>query len=487
MINQTEALVAVDVNSGRSTRERHIEETALKTNLEAAEEVARQLRLRDLGGLVVIDFIDMEDRRNNMKVERRLKDALSTDRARIQVSRISNFGLLELSRQRLNPSLTEAQFQKCPHCHGFGYIRSVDSAAIMALRSLEEEGVRARATRVALHIPNAIALYILNSKRDMLATIEQRYAFKVMINVDESLAPSDFRVEALRNEVADIDEGDSDVSVDEPSADQASAGRRSPRNKKPVLMEQALELVSDGDSESDMPGHSNIMDDSESAGENFNRPDVEPDSELNRIPDPSRGPRRRNGRAPNGRERNRNRGSRHGQPMNTSSDLHADGTSESLSGDRQDRKLPSGQHQNQGQDQGQGSARHDRGEGRQNNRGPRRNNNRGRGGGRDGNHQSQGARSPRDDRSANDMPITPRSFDHAGEVPVSSTMPVDSSSSPKTEATYFVAKRRSINTNNESGDTSSSVGQPSSTISSDTQSHDPSGGPKKKGWWSKFS
>jgi len=214
VINPTEALVSIDVNSGRATKERHIEETALKTNLEAAEEVARQLRLRDLGGLVVIDFIDMEDHRNNSKVERRLRDALSTDRARIQVGRISSFGLLELSRQRLNPSLTEAQFQKCPHCQGVGHIRTVDSVAILALRSLEEEGTRSRAAQVYLSLPNEIAIYILNQKRDMLAEIERRYGFTVYIRVDESLAPSGYQLEAVRPDAVgqdDDEEGDETV------------------------------------------------------------------------------------------------------------------------------------------------------------------------------------------------------------------------------------------------------------------------------------
>ncbi|MCK6451407.1 MAG: ribonuclease E/G, partial [Alphaproteobacteria bacterium] len=141
VINPTEALVAIDVNSGRATRERFIEETALRTNLEAAEEIARQLRLRDLGGLVVIDFIDMEDNRNNHAVERRLKEALRFDRARIQVGRISPFGLLELSRQRLRPSITETSTMPCPHCGGTGLIRSTESAALHVLRAIEEEGI----------------------------------------------------------------------------------------------------------------------------------------------------------------------------------------------------------------------------------------------------------------------------------------------------------------------------------------------------------
>ncbi len=142
VINQTEALVAVDVNSGRSTRERNIEETALRTNLEAAEEVARQLRLRDLAGLIVIDFIDMDEGRNNAAVERRMKDSLRNDRARIQIGRISSFGLLEMSRQRLHASLQEASTEVCPHCHGTGRMRSVDSTALHVLRMVEEEITR---------------------------------------------------------------------------------------------------------------------------------------------------------------------------------------------------------------------------------------------------------------------------------------------------------------------------------------------------------
>ncbi len=198
VINPTEALVSIDVNSGRATKERHIEETALKTNLEAADEVARQLRLRDLGGLIVIDFIDMEDRRNNAKVERRLKEALSTDRARIQVGRISSFGLLELSRQRLNPSVTEAQFQRCAHCQGIGYVRTVDSAAITVLRAREEEGIRARSVEVTLSIPNEVALYILNNKRDMMENLERRYGFRVLVRIDDHVGPPGYKIDHVR-------------------------------------------------------------------------------------------------------------------------------------------------------------------------------------------------------------------------------------------------------------------------------------------------
>jgi ribonuclease E len=198
VINQTEALVAIDVNSGRSTRERNIEETAVRTNLEAAEEIARQLRLRDLAGLIVIDFIDMEEHRNQSAVERRLKEALKNDRARIQVGRISAFGLLEMSRQRLRPSLVETSTQPCPHCGGTGFIRSTESTALYVLRSIEEEGMRRRSAEICVHVPTTVALYILNQKRDSLVQLEARYAIRVLVAQDDALIPPAFRLERLR-------------------------------------------------------------------------------------------------------------------------------------------------------------------------------------------------------------------------------------------------------------------------------------------------
>ncbi|MBV9814560.1 MAG: Rne/Rng family ribonuclease, partial [Alphaproteobacteria bacterium] len=198
VINQTEALVAIDVNSGRSTRERNIEETAVRTNLEAAEEIARQLRLRDLAGLIVIDFIDMEEHRNQSAVERRLKDALKNDRARIQVGRISAFGLLEMSRQRLRPSLVETSTLPCPHCGGTGFIRSTESTALYVLRSIEEEGMRRRSAEICVHVPTSVALYILNQKRDSLVQLEARYAIRVLVARDDALIPPAFRLERLR-------------------------------------------------------------------------------------------------------------------------------------------------------------------------------------------------------------------------------------------------------------------------------------------------
>ncbi|WP_430464551.1 Rne/Rng family ribonuclease [Tabrizicola sp.] len=198
VIGVTEALVAIDVNSGRATKEGSIEDTALKTNLEAADEVARQLRLRDLAGLIVIDFIDMEERRNNAAVEKRLKDKLKTDRARIQVGRISGFGLMEMSRQRLRPGMLESTTQPCPHCHGTGLIRSDDSMALQVLRALEEEGTRKRSKEVLLKAPIGIVNFLFNQKREHIALIEARYGMSVRIEADPALVSPDYAIEKFK-------------------------------------------------------------------------------------------------------------------------------------------------------------------------------------------------------------------------------------------------------------------------------------------------
>ncbi|WP_270938777.1 Rne/Rng family ribonuclease, partial [Falsiroseomonas oryzae] len=198
VINQTEALVAIDVNSGRATRDRHIEDTALRTNLEAADEVARQLRLRDLAGLIVIDFIDMESSKHDGMVERRLKEALKQDRARIQVGRISHFGLLEMSRQRLRPSLVEHAFIACPHCQGRGLVRSVESSGLAVLRAIEEEGGKRRAAEIVVHVATPIAFWLLNRKRDRLAMIEERFGMSVLFQADDTLVPPALRIERTR-------------------------------------------------------------------------------------------------------------------------------------------------------------------------------------------------------------------------------------------------------------------------------------------------
>ncbi|MEI6799979.1 MAG: Rne/Rng family ribonuclease [Pseudomonadota bacterium] len=198
VIGVTEALVAIDVNSGRATKEGSIEDTALKTNLEAAEEIARQLRLRDLAGLIVIDFIDMEERRNNLAVEKRIKDKLKTDRARIQIGRISGFGLLEMSRQRLRPGMLESTTQPCAHCHGTGLIRSDDSLGLQVLRALEDEGGRNRSKEVLLKAPIGIVNFLFNQKREHLAVIEARYGMAVRIEADPQMISPDFVLEKFK-------------------------------------------------------------------------------------------------------------------------------------------------------------------------------------------------------------------------------------------------------------------------------------------------
>ena len=199
VIGITEALVAIDVNSGRATKEGSIEDTALKTNLEASDEISRQLRLRDLAGLIVIDFIDMDERKNNASVEKRIKDRLKSDRARIQVGRISGFGLLEMSRQRLRPGMLEATTQSCPSCHGTGLIRSDDNLALSILRQIEEEGVRKRSEEVLVKCPVGIANFIMNQKRDYVASIEKNYGLSVRVEGDLNLVTPEYSIEKLKS------------------------------------------------------------------------------------------------------------------------------------------------------------------------------------------------------------------------------------------------------------------------------------------------
>ena len=194
IINQTEALVSIDVNSGRSTKEHSIEDTALQTNLEAAEEVARQLRLRDLAGLIVIDFIDMEENRNNRAVEKRLKECLKSDRARIQVGRISHFGLLEMSRQRIRSSVLESTMQICPHCGGAGHVRSDSSVALMVVRAIEEYLLKDGRHDITVRTPTSTALYLLNHKRTTLVELETRFGVNITIETDEELGTQHYAI-----------------------------------------------------------------------------------------------------------------------------------------------------------------------------------------------------------------------------------------------------------------------------------------------------
>ena len=246
VINPTEALVAIDVNSGRATRERHIEETALRTNVEAADEIARNLRLRDLAGLIVIDFIDMENPRNQAQVERRIKDAMKSDKARIQLGRISPFGLLELSRQRLRPSVLETSFESCPACGGIGVRRTTESAALAVLRRIEEEGILQRASELAVSVPTVVAIYLLNHKRRALTAIEERYRLSIRVQSDDSLIVPDHRIERLKAALPSSEEeveeaAEATAEVEDASESRADAGereegkrsrRRRPRRKR---------------------------------------------------------------------------------------------------------------------------------------------------------------------------------------------------------------------------------------------------------------
>ncbi|ADZ70475.1 Rne/Rng family ribonuclease [Polymorphum gilvum] len=277
VINQTEALVSIDVNSGKSTREHNIEDTALQTNLEAAEEVTRQLRLRDLAGLIVIDFIDMEENKNNRTVERKLKDCLKNDRARIQVGRISHFGLLEMSRQRIRTGVLESSTSVCPHCHGSGMIRSVESVALHVLRSLEDFLLKGVTHNVIVRTTTAAALYILNQKRRNLADLEARFGLEIAVQADEMLNGQHYVLERSSlidrdkvpapaivqpdtvvleeiEEVEEVEEVDEEGDAEERAQDEGERRRRRRRKRKRTpdgagSTERAAQAVGGSDAE----------------------------------------------------------------------------------------------------------------------------------------------------------------------------------------------------------------------------------------------
>ena len=237
IIDQTEALVAIDVNSGKATRERSIEDTALKTNLEAAEEFARQSRLRDLSGLIVIDFIDMEEGKNRNLVEKKLKDAMRKDRARIQIGEISNFGLLELSRQRLRPSVIENSSEICPQCGGSGRIQSIEVSAIQILRSIEEEGISNDNIVVKISAHSDLILHILNKKRSELNEIEAKYNMSIDFVNDNSIIPPQKKLEVIKNNVltnqeAQENKTDSTSNKEDENENKNKKGKRLNRRKK---------------------------------------------------------------------------------------------------------------------------------------------------------------------------------------------------------------------------------------------------------------
>ena len=259
VIGVTEALVAIDVNSGRATKEGSIEDTAFKTNMEAAEEVARQLRLRDLAGLIVIDFIDMEDRKNNANVEKHFKDKLKDDRARIQVGKISGFGLLEMSRQRLRPGMIEATTQPCPHCHGTGLLRSDDNVALNILRQLEEEGTRNRTREVLVCAPVAIANYLMNHKREHIAQIEARYGMAVRIEGDADLVSPEYKVEKFKSQSTRVVEQTAAISSSAAMMQDAGEDEDlSPEdvaedNAQPAETSEPAPSIADSEGEDDKP------------------------------------------------------------------------------------------------------------------------------------------------------------------------------------------------------------------------------------------
>ncbi|OJX10167.1 MAG: hypothetical protein BGO77_07660 [Caedibacter sp. 37-49] len=230
VIHPTEALVSIDINSGRSTRERHIEETALKTNLEAADEIARQVRLRDLAGLIVIDFIDMDESRHIATVERRVREAFKNDRARIQMGKISPFGLLELSRQRLRPSILETTAHPCAHCNATGFVRSIESTSLYILRTIEDEGFKGNSTEILVQVPPKVAFYLLNSKRSHLRVIEERHNMSVFIEGDESLISPQYRLNRIKRKNAEIQDNDSETS---------QLAREIPANKDSISEEKS--------------------------------------------------------------------------------------------------------------------------------------------------------------------------------------------------------------------------------------------------------
>ena len=233
IIDQTEALVAVDVNSGKATRERSIEDTALKTNLEAAEEFARQARLRDLSGLIVIDFIDMEENKNRINVEKKLKETMRKDRARIQIGEISNFGLLELSRQRLRPSIVENSSELCPHCGGSGRIQSIEVSAIQILRSIEEECSSEENMAISVSAHSDIIIHILNNKRSHLNEIEIRYGISINFINDNTIIPPLKKLEVIKKN--NFKQNNStENKQDTSSSDNDEKQIRKKRSKRPV-------------------------------------------------------------------------------------------------------------------------------------------------------------------------------------------------------------------------------------------------------------
>ncbi|MEQ9144577.1 MAG: Rne/Rng family ribonuclease [Parvibaculaceae bacterium] len=323
VINQTEALVAIDVNSGRSTKERNVEATAVKTNLEAAAEVARQFRLRDLAGLIVIDFIDMDENRNNRAVERKLKECLKSDRARIQVGRISHFGLLEMSRQRMRAGIIEGSTVTCPMCSGSGYIRSVESTALHVLRAIEAEAIKGKHPAFTATVSPEVAIYILNQKRSHLLGIEETYGVSIYVETDRDIHGSDHKVEpaAARGAPrvaaptagstsleAAYEETDSDAETESEARDTDEDDDGQPKKKRRRRRRGGRGRKSDSDSsdQSDANGDEDESDDTENAKQSADTSDEVSDEENAESDENGEDkPKRRRRRGRRGGRRNR--------------------------------------------------------------------------------------------------------------------------------------------------------------------------------------
>jgi ribonuclease E len=333
VIDQTEALVSIDVNSGRSTREHNIEDTALSTNLEAAEEISRQLRLRDLAGLVVIDFIDMEEKRNNRSVEKRLKDCLKSDRARIQVGRISHFGLMEMSRQRIRTGVLESTMDPCPHCHGTGHVRAAASVALLVLRTIEDHLLRGVAHHLLVKTRTNVALYILNQKRGNLAELETRFGVSITIEVEENLEGKHLEIERgepldkpvaptqtvsmLTTDRLDSEESEEDERGEQEQETSSKRRRRRRRRKKPS---NAIEAQNETASEEDATASDE--DEAEASDSEGEAVEASEDGKEDRP----RKSRRRGRRG--GRRNRRNRNGEEGEGEASENDAEAQSASE---------------------------------------------------------------------------------------------------------------------------------------------------------------
>jgi len=451
VINQTEALVSIDVNSGRATREHSIEETARKTNLEAASEIGRQLRLRDLAGLIVIDFIDMEDSRNDREVERRLRDAVKNDRARVQIGKISQFGLMEMSRQRLRAGVIAGSTVTCPHCAGTGLVRSIESTALRVLRGLEEEGEKNRAAAVIVKVSGDVALYILNQKRGELSRIEAEHGMAISFDPKEGLAAGSFEIERTksrdpgerpRQHAVGIEAGF--VPSDEPE----------PEYQEEVEEEEAEE-AEEPSSESEEAGESESADRQEGGqrGE-------------------GRGGRRRRRRG--GRGRGRDRGEPRGE---TSADAGISASSEAaqvaVTGQPEEDHAPAQPHDGQHDGQG-GQQLGENGEGARR----RRRRRRGRRGGRDREERPQGEGMEHHQTGfANEA-------DRFGAVPDEiDTTPTEGRHAPGSPSTPVWSLK------DDMPDTTPSDAPAHAPALSDSDEIDTTpqddGRPKKKGWWQK--